>query len=260
MRDAMTAWDVAHITTPAGGIGTGAVAAGAADESHATHRQRLIEHIDRVHLPPRGLEDVRGLLQSACWYLDDSANTWAGMMSHWAVPSYADTMAELSRLMCDVQPDAPGVCPLGTAKVAAPAATTGNGGSISASAAAAVLVAAGVRAYTGYSSPGSPSSSSSPSAPLWPPVLSSPSPVWGGEASAWSEEIDALNLECRAWPRAAVVADALSSESLAYDRYARSLGRNRYGTARSRLTPRLCNTPRAGLPPGSLRSLCTNAS
>ena len=57
----------------------------------------------------------------------------------------------------------------------------------------------------------------------WPPALSSQRPFWGGEASAWSEEIDGGNLHCRAWPRAGVAAEGLWSESAAYDRYARGL-------------------------------------
>ncbi|CAE7832327.1 hexa1 [Symbiodinium sp. CCMP2592] len=47
------------------------------------------------------------------------------------------------------------------------------------------------------------------------PLSSRPSDrLLGGETALWSELIDFTNLNCRAWPRAAVVADACASKSL----------------------------------------------
>jgi Glycosyl hydrolase family 20, catalytic domain/beta-acetyl hexosaminidase like len=68
------------------------------------------------------------------------------------------------------------------------------------------------------------SDSAMPSSPTaWPLSLGSTRPFLGAEASMWTEEVSFRLLPRRIWTRAAVSAELAWSESIAYERYARSL-------------------------------------
>ena len=62
-----------------------------------------------------------------------------------------------------------------------------------------------------------------PPLPPWESVLFAAWPYSGGEAAIWTERMDGTNVVARAWPRTALVADTLWSQSMALHRVGTSM-------------------------------------
>lgn len=163
---------------------------------------------------PTSATQLRPLLQSACWYLD-STDSWAQIHTTWPHPVSARGMAATAYLQCQLAKQAAVEASVRALQVKRKtlAARPGSDGPHT-------LRLPLPEEQCVHASPDDDSAK----VPVWPSVLSSDAGPWiGAEGALWSEEADAVSLDCRVWPRAIVQLEAAWSQSLTYNRYALAL-------------------------------------